>query len=407
MTRSHTAGNADAGSSRVLAQDADRALAGRLPPSGWPERLVEAFHESLAPRQHALGRFLLWVGLAVTIATVVVDFLVMPAHAPLMAGLRLLLVLPLQAAALAMPLEKLQLQKMLMGLSVVVFAAILLVGVQWAPPITGAYLAIGPVVLLGIASHVLPYSPREVGIMIVVFAVVAGAAILAADASVMMDPAYLGILAVTIVVSLVLPGRVWQSEAQNFLIALQSEDRLIELASTNKLLEDLSRKDPLTGLANRRHATEVFGRHYDIAPTTGEARVAVMMVDIDHFKSFNDRWGHQLGDDGLRAVAEELRHIAARNGGLAARFGGEEFVLFLRADNAVHAKRIADELRTAVERIEIPHEETGATATLTTSIGVALHTGSGSPDLSGLLGAADAALYEAKKNGRNRSELAA
>ena len=185
------------------------------------------------------------------------------------------------------------------------------------------------------------------------------------------------------------------------------EHRLGELARSNAALEDLSRQDPLTGLANRRHATEVFGRHYDAAPAQGEARVAVMMVDIDHFKAFNDRWGHQLGDECLRAVAEELRHIAARNGGLAARFGGEEFVIFLRADNAAHAKRLADELRIAIERIEIPHEESAGTATLTTSIGVALHRGAGGPDLSQLLGAADAALYAAKANGRNRSELAA
>lgn len=406
MIRSQTAGTADTDIAGEIRSATDRALLESAEPSRWPEPLVESFKASLAPRQFALGRFLLWIGLVINLASIGLDILVIPDHAPTMALLRLLLVLPLQITALAMPVERLGLQKLLIGLSVVLFAGILFYGVQWAPPLTGAYMAIGPVVLLGVASHVLPYSPREVGAFVLAFAAVAAGVILAVDEPVMLDPAFLAVLVATVAVSLILPGKVWRTEAQSFLVAQQSRHRLADLAETNRALEDLSRMDPLTSLANRRHATEVFGRHYDAAPSTGEARVAVMMVDIDHFKAFNDRWGHQLGDQCLRAVGEELRHLAARNGGLAARFGGEEFVVFLRADNIAHAKRLAEELRVAVERIEIPHEETAGTATLTTSIGVALHQGSGSPDLSTLLGAADTALYQAKANGRNRSELA-
>ncbi|QPC98937.1 GGDEF domain-containing protein [Qipengyuania soli] len=386
---------------------AEAALAGEVDPSRWPAELAAAYEGSLEQRQFTQGRLLLWTGLAVAIASILIDFLVIPEHAPLMLALRLVFVFPLQIAALLMPARFLGMQKMLMGCSIVSFAAILLIGVQWAPPLSAAYMAIGPVVLIGVAAQVLPYSPKEIGALVLAFGIVTGFAIVMVDAPAVRDPVFLGILIATLTVSLLLPHRIWAAEARNFLIARQSEKRLADLEETNRALEDLSRKDPLTGLANRRHATEVFNRHYDAAPATGEARVAVMMVDIDHFKAFNDRWGHQLGDECLQSVAEELRHSAARNGGLAARFGGEEFVLILRADSAAHAFKLADDLRTAVERIEIPHEETNGTATLTTSIGVAMHNGTGKPELSPLLGAADAALYAAKAGGRNRCEMAA
>lgn len=380
---------------------------GSVDPSQWPRELADQFEKSLAERQYEHGRFLLWIGLTVAIASIPIDFLAIPQHAPVMLALRLVFVVPLQVAALLVPQRMLPLQKLLMGLSIVSFAGVLLLGVQWAPPVTGAYMAIGPVLLIGVAAQVMPYAPREIGALVVAVGVVCGVVSVLVDAPAMRDPVFFAIFGCTIFVSLILPRRMWMADARSFLLSRQSEQRLRELEATNVALQDLSRMDPLTSLANRRHATEVFARHYDVAPATGEARVAVMMVDIDHFKAFNDCWGHQLGDECLRAVAEELRHCAARNGGLAARFGGEEFVLILRADNAAHAARLAEDLRIAVERIEIPHEESGGTATLTTSIGVALHRGGDKPNLSVLLGAADAALYAAKASGRNRYELAA
>ena len=162
-------------------------------------------------------------------------------------------------------------------------------------------------------------------------------------------------------------------------------------------------EDPLTGLANRRRAEQAFAEHYSMPATAGQAGPALFMLDLDHFKAFNDQWGHQAGDACLRAVAEVLRHAASRHGGLAARFGGEEFIFLLRADDAGRAQAIAEELRVAIERIEIEDHGATSTATCTSSIGIALHQGPEAPNLARMLSAADAALYRAKADGRNRT----
>ena len=102
-----------------------------------------------------------------------------------------------------------------------------------------------------------------------------------------------------------------------------------------------------------------------------------------------------------------MRHTISTHGGLAARFGGEEFVVLLRVGSISDALRIAEDLRVGVERIEIESEVTGRTVSCTTSIGVAVHEAASPPSLSDMLKRADAALYEAKDAGRNRFKLAA
>jgi diguanylate cyclase (GGDEF)-like protein len=164
--------------------------------------------------------------------------------------------------------------------------------------------------------------------------------------------------------------------------------------------EEVSRRDALTGLANRRKLDDVVDA---IWAEDGErdALVAVIMADIDHFKLFNDRYGHAAGDVCLKrvagAISAELR--SARD--LAVRMGGEEFLVLLPLTEMSEAVRIAERIRRRIESIAIPHEEFRPRGVVTTSLGVA----SGPASAHGfaeLVTGADAALYAAKRNGRNQ-----
>lgn len=159
-------------------------------------------------------------------------------------------------------------------------------------------------------------------------------------------------------------------------------------------------RDPLTGLHNRRH----LDRELDAAVAgTGAGPVAVVAVDVDHFKSVNDRWGHAAGDAVLQSVADELR-AAARAEDVVARVGGEEFVLVLAGADAGAAATRAEELRARCAALV--HAVPGGSTALTVSIGVAVagHAGDGG---TAVLARADAALYAAKAAGRDRVVLAA
>lgn len=163
-------------------------------------------------------------------------------------------------------------------------------------------------------------------------------------------------------------------------------------------LEALATTDPLTGLANRRKLDEVFGLEFRRALREGMP-LTVLVLDIDHFKRFNDAHGHQLGDDVLRSVGALLQAFAERAGDLAARLGGEEFVMVLPATDKVRAasltKRILQEIRALVV--------TGTAEQVTASIGLAtLYQSSFVESGAELLGLADRALYTAKRGGRNR-----
>lgn len=179
-----------------------------------------------------------------------------------------------------------------------------------------------------------------------------------------------------------------------------------KLEEANQQLQVLARQDGLTGLANRRRFDEVLGEEYRRAIRT-RSPIAVIMLDVDRFKSFNDTYGHPGGDACLRALAQALNGAARRPADLPARYGGEEFVLLLPDTDIQGAMALAERLREAVGALSIPH--TGSEAgTVTASLGVAVaipFVNAHGP--AALMEAADAALYEAKHAGRNRVRLAA
>lgn len=162
-------------------------------------------------------------------------------------------------------------------------------------------------------------------------------------------------------------------------------------------LSNLARTDPLTGLVNRRGFDEALAREH-ARSRRGAGPMALLLVDIDHFKRVNDRYGHLAGDDLLAATASTLiSHVRA--GDVLGRFGGEEFVALLPGAGQEQACWIAERLRERVRASAIP--SLGAEATVTVSIGVAA-LGRDGNELFELLAAADAALYRAKQAGRDR-----
>jgi diguanylate cyclase (GGDEF)-like protein len=176
------------------------------------------------------------------------------------------------------------------------------------------------------------------------------------------------------------------------------------LTESNQMLERLSRSDPLTGLANRREFDLVLREEWRRCRRAG-LPLAEIMIDIDHFKAFNDSFGHQTGDDCLKWVAATLAGGLRRAGDVVARYGGEEFVVLLPSASAAEALSIAESLRTLVQGIGIEHVYPVPGSVVTVSAGVASFVpGEGPPEA--LTAAADTALYDAKRQGRNRTVAA-
>lgn len=171
-----------------------------------------------------------------------------------------------------------------------------------------------------------------------------------------------------------------------------------------ELLEDelraLAGTDALTALANRR-AFEARADHEWLRARRAGQPLAVMMLDVDRFKPFNDRYGHTAGDAALASVARSIGSHARRPADCAARYGGEEFVLLLPDTNAAQALAHAEKLRSAIETLDIPHADSPNNV-LTASVGVASTSARDFESWRALVEAADAALYKAKRGGRNR-----
>lgn len=185
--------------------------------------------------------------------------------------------------------------------------------------------------------------------------------------------------------------------------ALEEKVRLrtAELQAANSQLEILSITDALTGLANRRrfesHWTEEWQRALRQATP-----LAVIMLDVDHFKAYNDHYGHPQGDQCLCRVGAVLQSSVRRAGELAARYGGEEFVVILPGVTQQQALETARGILIAMREAQLPHASSPVASMLTLSLGVAVGIPQATDEREHLLKMADTALYAAKKNGRNR-----
>ena len=192
--------------------------------------------------------------------------------------------------------------------------------------------------------------------------------------------------------------------------ATERKDAELRLNDALEAMERMASTDGLTGLANRRHFDEIA--HHEWRRCGREHQpLSLLLLDVDHFKSFNDRYGHLAGDDCLRALASELAAAAWRPGDLAARFGGEEFLLLLPHTPLEDAIDIAERFRERVLNLAIANEGTGGPGVVTVSVGAAtawpLNSESRIASVGDLLAAADGALYKAKSRGRNQVVAAA
>ncbi len=173
-----------------------------------------------------------------------------------------------------------------------------------------------------------------------------------------------------------------------------------KLLDANKALERLSLSDALTGLANRRHFDQTLERHFQLA-LKNKVPLSLILGDIDHFKKYNDHYGHQQGDDCLYTVANALNQTVIRPLDLACRYGGEEFAIIMPETNLLDAKTVAEDVRQAILSVKLPHAASSTHSIVTMSMGVATLQGQYKSAVD-LIKAADDALYQAKESGRNR-----
>ncbi|MYM25200.1 diguanylate cyclase [Duganella sp. FT135W] len=182
-------------------------------------------------------------------------------------------------------------------------------------------------------------------------------------------------------------------------IAVGREKLLREQAM---VLRSQTFSDGLTGIANRRHFDVAMEKEHRRAKRSGTP-LTLLMIDIDHFKAYNDHYGHQKGDQCLIQVAAALAGMLKRPCDLMARYGGEEFAMILPETDIDQAMLMADAIRARAQELAIPHERSSdASQLITVSIGIATQKADAVVEIDALIGSADRALYQAKRSGRNR-----
>ncbi len=213
-------------------------------------------------------------------------------------------------------------------------------------------------------------------------------------------------------------GKTWRGELKNLAkdgstywvkttISLDMENNTIigytsveEDITDKKHIEELSITDPLTGLFNRRHFNTIIPEELNRARRDSKT-VGLLVIDIDHFKQYNDTFGHQAGDDVIQKVALVLNESSKRAGEYAFRLGGEEFAIFFSIPDKNQAMQFAQNIRESVSNQAIEHPKNGTAKVITVSIGLALCDGSSNSTMESLYKKADINLYKAKANGRN------
>jgi diguanylate cyclase (GGDEF)-like protein len=176
----------------------------------------------------------------------------------------------------------------------------------------------------------------------------------------------------------------------------------VELKRLRDRLERLSATDGLTGLANRRHFDEALEREWTRARRS-QSPLSLIIMDVDHFKAFNDGYGHQAGDACLRQVAQALTAAVSRTGiDLVARYGGDEFVALLVDTGLEGARTVGERMRACLDALALTNPYSQAAGRVTLSLGLATLVPAADQGPAALLAAADAMLYRAKGQGRNR-----
>ena len=185
-------------------------------------------------------------------------------------------------------------------------------------------------------------------------------------------------------------------------LELRVKERTAELETANEKLRELSEMDPLTRIANRRRFDSAIDKEVRRAHRN-QNPLSLIMLDVDFFKKYNDGYGHVEGDHCLAAVAGAIARAAGRRpGDVAARYGGEEFAVILPETGMAGAHLVADNILREVRELALPHAQSTVAPYVTVSIGISCYEAADLIQPDQLIAAADAALYSAKVNGRNR-----
>jgi diguanylate cyclase (GGDEF)-like protein len=181
----------------------------------------------------------------------------------------------------------------------------------------------------------------------------------------------------------------------------QIAERTEALEQANRELERLATTDSLTQVANRRRFDDYLQQQWSHT-SRSQSPLSLILCDVDYFKRYNDHYGHQLGDECLKQVAQAIRDALQRSTDLAARYGGEEFGIILPYSDLNGAMLVAEAIQTKIQELQCPHSRSEVSSYITVSMGIASLTPERSLSPKTLLKAADAALYQAKTQGRNR-----
>lgn len=205
-----------------------------------------------------------------------------------------------------------------------------------------------------------------------------------------------------LVFSLYLSWRLGVERYWTFLEALQAKSQAHAAVKKGDELHRIAHTDPLTGLRNRRAITSAFAELHEECVQNGD-ELGVVLIDVDHFKRFNDRLGHQAGDDCLIRVAQTLEGAAEANESIVGRYGGEEFLVLRRVSGSDELRDLAQEFCRVVEELEIHHPDRGDGIDIVTiSAGASQTLDGGATELQEVLQEADRALYISKFTGRSR-----
>lgn len=195
---------------------------------------------------------------------------------------------------------------------------------------------------------------------------------------------------------------IMQTERDAAFFALREMKKQLE--KSNRKLQAISMQDGLTGISNRRNFDETIEAEIQTAGQT-QAPLSLVMIDIDHFKLYNDCYGHQGGDDCLIKVAKAIAHECTKQEDLASRYGGEEFVILLPKTDENEALVVAERIRKTVESLCIEHKDSSTSKCVSISLGVGTMLAKENLDSKALIERADQALYNAKEKGRNQTVL--
>jgi len=374
----------------------------------WPRAIQELYHATITNRMYQEGNFLFLLGLLIGLLTIVIDVLVHPVMATEGAALRVLAVGPLTLIGLIAGARGwTKVLAFCVGASPIVFVAVVVhLAVHLPPEIAPRYIH-AVILVVGLANVILPYSLRGL-IIFDLAALFVTTLMLALGGTDFLWAHADALFLVALVAAATIPvaARFEKLRQSNFLLTLRARIFGRELLKANADLLSLSETDPLTGIGNRR----CFERRFEssiLAPghdSRADDRIALMMIDLDYFKSFNDAHGHQAGDSCLRLVARALVDIFDDADGIVARYGGEEFIAALRMKNSASIAPLAEEVRRSIATALTPVSDSDRSL-VTASIGVGVAPAAAMLPREELIEMADAALYSGKDAGRNRVEI--